>query len=117
MALPTIASATSSAPAEASALARSEVAISLRKGGYVIYFRHAATDFSKNDARMTSYADCANQRLLSRAGRSSARQVGRHIARLGVPIGESFARPLCRTPETDVRARHATQRDVRRRQR
>ena len=29
----------------------------LRGGGYVLYLRHTSTDFSQNDARMTSYAD------------------------------------------------------------
>ena len=30
------------------------------RGGYVLYFRHAATDFSQNDARMTSFEDCSD---------------------------------------------------------
>lgn len=38
----------------------------LRQGGYVLYMRHAATDFSRDDSRMTSYEDCANQRNLAR---------------------------------------------------
>jgi len=36
----------------------------LLKGGYILYFRHAATDFSQNDERMKSFEDCANQRNL-----------------------------------------------------
>src|SRR6185503_15577986 len=42
----------------------------LRKGGYILYFRHAATDFSRNDEKMKSYEDCANQRNLIDRGRA-----------------------------------------------
>jgi phosphohistidine phosphatase SixA len=96
----TIASKESSAPEPSQALEADAVAGALRSGGYVVYFRHTATDFSKNDAAMTSYDDCANQRLLSPQGRSQARDIGRSIARLKLPLGEVFASPLCRTMDT-----------------
>ena len=41
----------------------------LRKGGYVLYFRHTSTDFSQNDAQMTRFDDCASQRNLTGNGR------------------------------------------------
>jgi hypothetical protein len=72
----------------------------LREGGYVLYMRHAATDFSQNDSRMTSYEDCATQRNLTDQGREEARQIGAHVKRLGIPIGEVLASPYCRTMET-----------------
>ncbi len=72
----------------------------LREGGYVLYMRHASTDFSRNDARMTSYEDCASQRNLTDAGREEAREIGAHVKRLGIPIGEVLASPYCRTMET-----------------
>jgi hypothetical protein len=31
----------------------------LREGGYVLYMRHASTDFSQNDSRMTSVGEVA----------------------------------------------------------
>jgi phosphohistidine phosphatase SixA len=96
----TVVSMESSAPEPSQALAADAVAGALRRGGYVVYFRHAATDFSKNDAAMTSYDDCAHQRLLSPQGRSEARDIGRSIARLKLPLGEVFASPLCRTMDT-----------------
>src|SRR5262245_7198816 len=37
----------------------------LRAGGHVIYVRHADTDHSQNDRRMTSAEDCATQRNLT----------------------------------------------------
>lgn len=72
----------------------------LREGGYVLYMRHTSTDFSQNDARMTSFEDCANQRNLTDKGRAEARAVAAHIKRLGIPIGRVLASPYCRTMET-----------------
>jgi len=72
----------------------------LREGGYVLYMRHASTDFSQNDANMKSYEDCANQRNLIDKGRDEARAVGEHVKRLGIPIGTVLASPFCRTMET-----------------
>jgi hypothetical protein len=72
----------------------------LREGGYVLYMRHASTDFSQNDSRMSSYEDCANQRNLTDQGRAEARDIGIHLKRLRIPVGEVFASPFCRTMET-----------------
>src|SRR5918996_1578991 len=72
----------------------------LRKGGYVLYLRHASTDFSQNDSRMTSYEDCTTQRNLTDRGREEARTLGEHVKRLKIPIGEVLASPFCRTMET-----------------
>jgi hypothetical protein len=72
----------------------------LRAGGFVLYMRHASTDFSQNDSAMKSYADCANQRNLTDKGRAEARAVGEHVKRLGIPIGAVLASPFCRTMET-----------------
>lgn len=95
-----VASIESSTPDPAQAIAPKDLPAALRKGGYVLYFRHTATDFSKNDAAMTSYTDCANQRLLSPEGRRSAQDIGRRIRALKLPVGEVFASPYCRTMDT-----------------
>jgi broad specificity phosphatase PhoE len=42
----------------------------------VLYIRHTSTDFGQNDAKMTGYEDCANQRNLTDKGRQEARAVG-----------------------------------------
>ena len=76
----------------------------LRKGGYVLYLRHTSTDFSKDDTRMASFEDCANQRPLTDKGRDEARAIAGHIKRLGIPIGAVYASPLCRTVETAMLA-------------
>jgi hypothetical protein len=65
----------------------------------VIYFRHTATDFSKNDQAMRGYDDCANQRALSEQGRSDARAIGQRIGALKLPLGTVIASPMCRTME------------------
>lgn len=66
----------------------------------MLYMRHASTDFSQNDAKMTSYEDCASQRNLIDKGRAEARSVAEHVRRLRIPIGEVLASPFCRTMET-----------------
>jgi phosphohistidine phosphatase SixA len=81
-----------SSPATAGALVEA-----LRQGGYVIYFRHARTDFSQRDS---SLADCRTQRNLSDEGREQARAIGAAIRSLGIPIGRVLASPFCRTRET-----------------
>lgn len=72
----------------------------LRNGGYILYFRHTSTDFSQNDAKMTSYEDCSTQRNLTDKGRDEARTIGTAIRELGIPIGKVRASPFCRTVET-----------------
>ncbi|MEO7728449.1 MAG: histidine phosphatase family protein, partial [Burkholderiales bacterium] len=72
----------------------------LRRGGYVIYFRHTSTDFSQNDAQSKSYDDCAHQRNLTDAGRAQARAIGAAVRELKLPIEKVVASPLCRTMET-----------------
>jgi hypothetical protein len=71
----------------------------LREGGLVIYFRHTATDFSKNDREMRGYDDCGRQRPLTDQGRGDARAIGQRIAELQLPTGTVQASPMCRTME------------------
>ncbi len=86
--------------AGAAAPADTRLLSALRSGGYVLYFRHTATDFGQNDEKMSGYEDCANQRNLTDAGRADARAIGAAIRSLGIPIGEVLASPFCRTRET-----------------
>jgi phosphohistidine phosphatase SixA len=81
-------------------LAPAQIVAELRRGGYVLYFRHASTDFSQNDTRSKNYDDCAHQRNLTDAGRSQARAIGAAIRDLKLPIAKAIASPLCRTMET-----------------
>ncbi len=72
----------------------------LRSGGYVIFFRHAATDYTKPDNEFVDLADCATQRNLSEQGREDARVIGTAFAVLQIPVEGSLASPFCRTRET-----------------
>ena len=83
-------------------LPAAELLQDLRKGGYILYFRHTATDFSKNDDAMTSYEDCASQRNLTEPGRAQARMIGEKIRALAIPVGKVLASPYCRTVETGM---------------
>jgi len=91
-------------PASAQTLAGAELLAALRAGGYVIYFRHADTDHSRQDQRPVNFDDCATQRVLSENGRQNSRAIGEVIRALDVPIGSVLASPLCRTVETAVLA-------------
>lgn len=81
-------------------LTPSQLLADLRHGGYVLYFRHAATDFSQNDEKMKRYEDCADQRNLIDKGRADARAAGAAIRQLGIPVERVLASPFCRTVET-----------------
>jgi broad specificity phosphatase PhoE len=72
----------------------------LRGGGYILYFRHAATDFGQNDDQMTGYEACETQRNLTDAGRADARAIGATLRELRIPLGAVLASPYCRTMET-----------------
>jgi hypothetical protein len=76
----------------------------LRRGGYNIYFRHVATDWSQADrvAQRDDWLDCdpSRMRQLSDEGRADAAAVGEAIRGLGIPVGEVLASPYCRTMET-----------------
>jgi hypothetical protein len=90
----------SSSPDPAHALEGAALVRALRAGGFTLYFRHTATDFSQSDAAMKGYGECALQRNLSDEGRRQARQVGEAIRALRLPVGEVIASPFCRTMET-----------------
>jgi phosphohistidine phosphatase SixA len=71
----------------------------LRRGGYVVALRHAATDRTATD--MTgNLRDCSRQRNLNAAGRRQARAIGRAFRRLEIPVGRVLASPFCRTRDT-----------------
>ena len=72
----------------------------LRGGGYVLYFRHAATDFSQEDTDTRNLRNCRTQRNLTADGRADARAIGRAIRELRIPVGSVLASRYCRTRQT-----------------
>ena len=76
------------------------LADALRDGGYVLYFRHAATDFSQEDTDTRNLRNCRTQRNLTSQGRADARAIGRGFRRLRIPVGAVLASKYCRTRQT-----------------
>ena len=70
----------------------------LREGGYVLAFRHAATDSGVDTT--SDLSDCSRQRNLNAEGRRQSRDIGRAFRRLGIPVGRVLASPFCRTRDT-----------------
>jgi len=70
----------------------------LRKGGLVIFLRHAATEQStREDADLSK---CETQRNLSPEGREQAVRMGKAFRSLGIPVGTVVASPFCRCKDT-----------------
>ena len=72
----------------------------LREGGYVLFLRHALTDHEEEDAPNVDPRDCAHQRNLTDAGRAQAREIGRAIDELEIPVGRVETSEFCRTRDT-----------------
>lgn len=85
----------------------------LQQGGYNLYFRHEATDWSQFDAveQRDDWLSCDGNRVrqLSAVGRQRAQRTGQAMRRLKIPVSEVLASPYCRTMET---ARQLGQGDV-----
>lgn len=72
----------------------------LRKGGFVIYLRHTATDQSGAGDAEADLGRCETQRNLSAEGRAEAARIGKSIKALSIPVGSVLASPLCRAKDT-----------------
>ena len=72
----------------------------LQNGGYVIYFRHAATDQSMPDSDRLDLKNCATQRGLSEKGREEARVIGKAFSALGIKVSSVLSSPYCRCIDT-----------------
>ncbi len=72
----------------------------LRRGGLVLYFRHADTSDMPCD-RTFRIGDRAGQRNISEAGRRQSREIGAALLRLGVPVEAPVrAGPVFRARDT-----------------
>ena len=76
------------------------IASQLRKGGYVIFFRHCATEETGATDEAADLERCDTQRNLSAAGRAQAAAIGKSVKALGIPIGLVFTSPFCRAKDT-----------------
>lgn len=81
-----------------------ELVAKLRKGGFLIFFRHGLTPNMKDPIEGETDdplpVDCAHQRNLSGEGIAQAREIGQAFRELEIPIGIVRASPICRSFDT-----------------
>jgi phosphohistidine phosphatase SixA len=80
--------------------ADSALVADLKKGGYILFFRHAMTNWNERDVTEADFSDRTLQRNLSAAGKTEAAEIGRAIAALRIPIERVLASPMWRTRDT-----------------
>jgi phosphohistidine phosphatase SixA len=86
----------------------------LRQGGYVIYFRHALSNPDQVDADTAQLGPCGTQRNLSSEGRRMARDIGKALQTLRIPVAKIYTSPYCRAVDTAELAfgRHENSNDL-----
>lgn len=72
----------------------------LQQGGYVIFFRHAATDHSQKDTDLNNPTNCVSQRHLSEQGKEQARTIGEGFKFNNIPVGDVITSQFCRCSNT-----------------
>jgi len=72
----------------------------LKKGGYILYFRHALTNWNEKDQNDPTLSNRALQRNLSEAGQREAATLGQAIKVLDIPIEKVLASPFWRCRDT-----------------
>jgi hypothetical protein len=72
----------------------------LRKGGYVIFFRHAATDWAQRDQSYADFENRSGQRNLSEVGKAQAQAIGKSFKALSIPVDSIFVSPMWRCRDT-----------------
>ncbi|TAD80014.1 MAG: histidine phosphatase family protein [Oscillatoriales cyanobacterium] len=79
-----------------------ELLAQLRKGGHIIYLRHAQTEkdyADQADAKMR-LGDCETQRKLSKAGENQAQMIGKAFTAKGIAVDEVITSQYCRAWKT-----------------
>lgn len=89
----------------------------LKRGGYIIFFRHGKTvtqpSFDGAPGFIeTDYDNCATQRNLSKEGRDQAIALGNAFRALEIPLGIIRSSPYCRTRDTAWLAFGRVEKDV-----
>jgi phosphohistidine phosphatase SixA len=81
-------------------LPESDLIDALRRGGHVIYFRHATTDPDQADTTDPKLGRCDAQRNLTADGRQMAGEIGAAFKALRIPVGKVLSSPYCRAVDT-----------------
>ena len=90
-------------PIAAQPLSDGQLVEALRGGGYVIVFRHGATNADQADTdplNVEQPGNEAKQRHLSDKGRSTARAWNEAFRKMGIPVGRIYTSKLFRAQET-----------------
>jgi phosphohistidine phosphatase SixA len=72
----------------------------LREGGFIIYFRHGATDQTGSSDEAADLMKCETQRNLSAEGRAQVTRIGKAFQALRIPVGTVTTSPFCRCKDT-----------------
>ena len=72
----------------------------MKQGGYVIVFRHGATNRDQADTDPLNFDNTTKQRLLSEQGKRVATQVADAFKKLGIPLGKVYTSKFNRAVET-----------------
>jgi len=72
----------------------------MKQGGYVVVFRHGATNRDQADTDPLNHDNIARQRVLSTSGIDVAKQVGAAFKKLGIQFGNVYTSKFNRAVET-----------------
>jgi len=72
----------------------------LQKGGYVVFFRHASTDWNQRDTDYSNFENRDGQRNLSDVGKAEAASIGKAFQDLGIPHDSVYVSPMYRCRDT-----------------
>ena len=72
----------------------------LREGGFILVFRHCATDWTQRDTEGENFEDRSAQRNLSKLGEEQATGIGAAIRKLDIPILAVLTSPMWRCRDT-----------------
>jgi phosphohistidine phosphatase SixA len=86
-------------PARGGPLSLDQVVPELRKGGYVLFIRHPATNPDQADTDPLHLENVKAQRQLSDEGRKQARALGDAFRKLKIPVGKVIASKFWRAQE------------------
>lgn len=84
----------------------------LKKGGYLIFFRHGLTPTYADQGGDPSLDTCSAQRNLSKEGIEQSKATGEAFRELDIPVGIVRASPYCRCTDTAWHAFGRFERDM-----
>ena len=80
--------------------AQDDIVPALRKGSYVLFLRHTATNPEQADTDPLNLNNIKSQRQLTDKGRNQAKALGAALKKLKIPVGKILASKFYRARET-----------------